>query len=243
MLAAEPNITASPFQSLLHVDQSARARRARMRCCERLGIADAADRPTAILPLGYLKRLEVARALAFDPKLLLLDEPLAGLNYTEAARMADVIVELNREGRTILLVEHNLGEVTRIAQRLVVLNNGAVLATGNPAEVMRRRRRAHGLSRRRRRAACLNCGALLRLWPRHRGPGSEPRRARRRHHRAARPQRRRQDLGPSWALPAMSRSRPEISCSMGEASSACRRPSARSAASALPPRAAASFPI
>ena len=52
--------------------------------------------------------------------------------------MADVIAELNREGRTILLVEHNLGEVTRIAQRLVVLNNGAVLASGLPGEVMRR---------------------------------------------------------------------------------------------------------
>ena len=52
--------------------------------------------------------------------------------------MADVIVELNREGRTILLVEHNLGEVTRVAQRLVVLNNGAVLASGQPGDVMRR---------------------------------------------------------------------------------------------------------
>ena len=137
MLAAEPAITASPFQSLLHVDR-ARARTRALALLQRLGIADAADRPTGILPLGYLKRLEVARALALDPKLLLLDEPLAGLNYSEAARMADVIAELNREGRTVLLVEHNLGEVTRIAQRLVVLNNGAVLASGLPGEVMRR---------------------------------------------------------------------------------------------------------
>jgi branched-chain amino acid transport system ATP-binding protein len=138
MLAAEPGITASPFRSLLYVDQT-RARERAHGLLARLGIADAADRPTAILPLGYLKRLEVARALAFDPKLLLLDEPLAGLNYSEAARMADVIAELNREGRTILLVEHNLGEVTRIARRLVVLDNGAVLASGEPGEVMRRR--------------------------------------------------------------------------------------------------------
>jgi branched-chain amino acid transport system ATP-binding protein len=137
MLAAEPAITASPFQSLLHVDQT-RARTRALALLQRLAIADAADRPTAILPLGYLKRLEVARALALDPKLLLLDEPLAGLNYSEAGRMADVIAELNREGRTILLVEHNLGEVTRIAQRLVVLNNGAVLASGLPGDVMRR---------------------------------------------------------------------------------------------------------
>jgi branched-chain amino acid transport system ATP-binding protein len=120
----------------MHVDQR-RARERARGLLQRLGIADAADRLTAILPLGYLKRMQVARALAFDPQLLLLDEPLAGLNFSEAARMADVIAELNREGHTILLVEHNLGEVTRIAQRLVVLNNGAMLASGSPGEVMR----------------------------------------------------------------------------------------------------------
>jgi branched-chain amino acid transport system ATP-binding protein len=137
MLAAEPAITASPLRALAHVEQRRARERARL-LLNRLGIADAADRPAAILPLGYLKRMEVARALAFDPELLLLDEPLAGLNYSEAARMADVIVELNREGRTVLLVEHNLGEVTRIAQRLIVLDNGMVLAGGPPAEVMQR---------------------------------------------------------------------------------------------------------
>jgi branched-chain amino acid transport system ATP-binding protein len=137
MLAAEPAITASPFRSLTHLDQT-RARERAHQLLHRFGIDDAAERPAAILPLGYLKRMQVARALAFDPKLLLLDEPLAGMNYAEAARMSDVIVDLNREGRTILLVEHNLGEVTRVAQRLVVLDNGAVLASGEPGEVMRR---------------------------------------------------------------------------------------------------------
>lgn len=137
IVAAEPAIIGSPLQSLMHLDQKRARERAFELLC-RLGIADAADRPTAILPLGYLKRMQVARALAFDPKLLLLDEPLAGLNYLEAARMADVIVELNREGRTVLLVEHNLGEVTRIVRRLVVLDSGALLASGEPSEVMRR---------------------------------------------------------------------------------------------------------
>jgi branched-chain amino acid transport system ATP-binding protein len=138
MLAAEPSITSSPLRSLLHLDQK-RAREKALMLLKRLGIDDAAAKPASILPLGYLKRMQVARALAFDPKLLLLDEPLAGLNATEASRMADTIVELNREGRTVLLVEHNLGEVTRIAARLVVLHNGRVLASGNPTEVMRRR--------------------------------------------------------------------------------------------------------
>jgi branched-chain amino acid transport system ATP-binding protein len=90
------------------------------------------------VPLGYLKRLQVARALALSPRLLLLDEPLAGLNYSEATRLADQIVELNQEGLTILLVEHNLAEITRIASRLVVLHNGATLAEGLPSEVMSR---------------------------------------------------------------------------------------------------------
>jgi branched-chain amino acid transport system ATP-binding protein len=137
MLAAEPALIASPLQSLMHVDQS-KARNRALALLRRLNIDDAADKPAAILPLGYLKRMQVARALASDPELLLLDEPLAGLNYAEALRIADTIAALNREGHAILLVEHNLGEVTRIAQRLLVLNNGAVLATGAPGEVMRR---------------------------------------------------------------------------------------------------------
>jgi branched-chain amino acid transport system ATP-binding protein len=82
--------------------------------------------------------MEVARALALEPRLLMLDEPLAGLNQSEAGRFADLIVELNAAGLTIVLVEHNLGEVTRIAHRLVVLHNGALLAEGAPREVMAR---------------------------------------------------------------------------------------------------------
>ena len=104
----------------------------------RLGIGDAADKPARSVPLGYLKRMQVARALALEPRLLLLDEPLAGLNYAEAARLADLIVELNAGGITIVLVEHNLGEVTRIARRLLVMHNGAILAEGDPRAVMAR---------------------------------------------------------------------------------------------------------
>ena len=88
-------------------------------------------------PLGVLKRLEVARALALDPRLLLLDEPLAGLNHMEAGRLADTIVGINREGLTVVMIEHNLGEVLRVAQRLVVLDNGRRIAAGEPREVMR----------------------------------------------------------------------------------------------------------
>ena len=78
----------------------------------------------------------MARALALEPKVLLLDEPLAGLNHIEARRLAETIAELNRGGVSIILIEHNLGEVMRVCSRLVVLDNGRVLGEGAPAAVM-----------------------------------------------------------------------------------------------------------
>ena len=138
MVAAAAGLTRRPWRALVAVDaRGARARAASL--LERLGIADAADKPARSVPLGYLKRMQVARALASGPSLLMLDEPLAGLNSSEAGRFADLIVELNAGGVSIVLVEHNLGEVTRIARRLVVLHNGAVLAEGAPREVMARK--------------------------------------------------------------------------------------------------------
>ena len=105
--------------------------------------AQAEQSPRA-LPLGQRKRLEVARAIALDPSLLLLDEPLAGLSSAEAATMADLIRTLPGEGITVLLVEHNLGEVLRVADRLVVLDAGRMLAEGAPTEVMARARTCRG---------------------------------------------------------------------------------------------------
>ena len=102
-----------------------------------VGIADVAEKSVAGQPLGVLKRLEVARALATEPKLLLLDEPLAGLNHVEAARLADMVTSINREGMTLLMIEHNLGEILRVSHRLVVLDNGYKIADGFPGEVMR----------------------------------------------------------------------------------------------------------
>jgi len=103
----------------------------------RLGIGDYADRWAAQVPLGVRKRLEVARALAGEPRLLLLDEPLAGLNSAEATRLAQLIRGLADSGVTIVLIEHNLSEVLRICDRLVVLETGRKIADGEPAAVMR----------------------------------------------------------------------------------------------------------
>jgi branched-chain amino acid transport system ATP-binding protein len=102
-----------------------------------VGIAHTADKSVIGQPLGVTKRLEVARALALEPEVLLLDEPLAGLNSAEAARLADTITEINREGTTVVMIEHNLGEVMRVSRRLVVMDNGRKIADGVPEKVMR----------------------------------------------------------------------------------------------------------
>lgn len=134
-LAAGHAKTFSPLAALGHRQRGAERERA-YELLQRVGIAEVAESEPSSLPLGMLKRLEVARALALDPKLLLLDEPLAGLNHLEAGRLADTIVSLNQSGLSIILIEHNLSEVLRICQRLVVLDNGRNLASGEPRTVM-----------------------------------------------------------------------------------------------------------
>ncbi|MBM3573740.1 MAG: ABC transporter ATP-binding protein [Alphaproteobacteria bacterium] len=127
--------TANVLRALLTADRSAEQARARQ-LLGLVGIAEYAGAMPGTMPLGALKRLEVARALALDPQVLLLDEPLAGLNHVEAARLADTIVALNKSGLSIVLIEHNLGEVLRICQRLVVLDNGRRIAIGAPRTVI-----------------------------------------------------------------------------------------------------------
>jgi branched-chain amino acid transport system ATP-binding protein len=127
--------TSNPLRALVHVDR----RRAGERAAEILasvGLAGTERKLAGALPLGQLKRLELARALAVDPKIVLLDEPLAGLNQTEASRQVETISEVHQRGMTVVLVEHNLEEVMRICRRLIVLNNGIVIGDGEPREVM-----------------------------------------------------------------------------------------------------------
>lgn len=134
-LAAGHARTASPLAALLVRSRAVERQRA-LEFLDMVGIAEVAEAQPANLPLGTLKRLEVARALALQPKLLLLDEPLAGLNHIEAARLADTIADLNQGGLTVILIEHNLSEVLRVCSRLVVLDNGRRIGEGPPRAVM-----------------------------------------------------------------------------------------------------------
>jgi branched-chain amino acid transport system ATP-binding protein len=105
---------------------------------QRLGLGAKRDLPASSLTLPDRKRLEVARALATRPKLLLLDEVMAGLRPTECDEMVEVFREINRaDGLTILLIEHVMRAVMALAQHVIVLNHGEVIARGTPAEVVR----------------------------------------------------------------------------------------------------------
>ena len=104
----------------------------------RVGLGEAAERDAAGLPLGLQKRLELARALALAPRLLLLDEPAGGLNPTETQELMQLIRSLRDVDQlTILLVEHNMELVMGVSDRVAVLQHGRKLAEGTPAEVSR----------------------------------------------------------------------------------------------------------
>ena len=92
------------------------------------------------LPLALRKRLEVARALATQPKLLLLDEVMAGLNATELAGMVDLVRRLHAEGLTLIVIEHIMAAMMRLAQRIVMLHHGERIAEGTPREIASDRR-------------------------------------------------------------------------------------------------------
>ena len=103
---------------------------------QELGLEDMAFRPAAGLPYGTLKRIEIARALASDPQLLMLDEPAAGLTHSEVGELGQLVKDLRaRHDLTVLLVEHHMSMVMAISDNIVVLNFGRKIAEGGPAEV------------------------------------------------------------------------------------------------------------
>ncbi len=103
-----------------------------------LALQDLRKQPTSALAYGLRKRVELARALALDPKLLLLDEPMGGMNQEEKEDMARYIIDVNEQwGTTIILIEHDMAVVMDISDRVAVLDRGRKIAEGTPAEVQR----------------------------------------------------------------------------------------------------------
>jgi branched-chain amino acid transport system ATP-binding protein len=101
----------------------------------RVGLEERAEEKAANLAYGEQRRVEIARALASNPRVLLLDEPTAGMNPVEVAAIAELIREVARAGQSVLLVEHNVKLVMGVCERITVLNFGKVIADGSPAEI------------------------------------------------------------------------------------------------------------
>ena len=126
---------AAAFRLPAHRREELQIRDRAVGCLRRTGLADWAHRPAEELPLGQQRALQLARALCGRPRLLLLDEPASGLRAAERGRLADLVEDLRGDGLTILLVEHDVGFVMRLADRVTVLDLGRVIADGTAAEI------------------------------------------------------------------------------------------------------------
>lgn len=114
----------------------ARMRGEALALLERVGVVEDADREAGTLPYGHRRLVEIARALALQPTLLLLDEPAAGMNDSETKRLARLVSSLGTGGDlSILVVEHNMDFVASVAAQVTVLDNGRIIAEGTPAQV------------------------------------------------------------------------------------------------------------
>ena len=139
MTGEHARLRASLLDSLLHTPrQIAEEKRARERALELLrfvGLERSAEQYARNLPYGSQRRLEIARALAGDPKLLLLDEPAAGMNPKEKQDLVDLIRRIRGLGVTVFLIEHDMRLVNEISERVTVLDHGEKIAEGTPDEV------------------------------------------------------------------------------------------------------------
>ncbi len=134
-LSVLDNVTVGALNASRHVGEAKERARAVL---DLLDLGRKTDEPASALTLPDRKRLEVARALATGPKLLLLDEVMAGLRPTECDRLVEILAGLNRrDGLTILLIEHVMRAVMQLAQRIVVLHHGEKIAEGAPEAVVR----------------------------------------------------------------------------------------------------------
>jgi ABC-type branched-subunit amino acid transport system ATPase component len=128
-------ILSSAIRMPRHLSDERAFRRVADDMLERLELTDVAQEEATALPYGIQRRVEVARALAADPVLLLLDEPMAGLSREEAAEAGRKIRELVADGLTVLLIEHAMEAVMAVSDHILVLHRGSLLAEGTPSEI------------------------------------------------------------------------------------------------------------
>jgi branched-chain amino acid transport system ATP-binding protein len=128
------NVMVGAFQKTSRADE---ARERARGCLESVGLADRADAHARVLSTGQRKRLEMARALAIAPRLLLLDEVTGGVDQRSIPGLVDLVRSLNANGVALVVIEHNMGVIMGISQRVVALHLGEVIADGPPAAVAR----------------------------------------------------------------------------------------------------------
>jgi branched-chain amino acid transport system ATP-binding protein len=139
MVGSHLRLNQNLFASMLRLpavrraDAECRAKAARL--MDFVGVGKYKDADASQMPYGALKRLEIARALAAGPKILLLDEPAAGLNHTETGEIEELIRKVAQSGVTVLLVEHDMKLVMNLSDHILVLDYGKTLAVGTAAEV------------------------------------------------------------------------------------------------------------
>lgn len=139
MVGAHLSLNGSMFAAMLRWpglvrrDRTCRARAAEL--LERVGCGAYLHADAAAMPYGALKRLEIARALASNPRILFLDEPAAGLNHTETHEIETLIADIARDGLSVVVVEHDMKLVMNVSDRILVLNYGRKLAEGTPEEI------------------------------------------------------------------------------------------------------------
>jgi branched-chain amino acid transport system ATP-binding protein len=142
MLGRHVHMRSGVFSSVAYWGLAQREEIRHRKACEEiiefLKLQDLRKMPTAALAYGLRKRVELGRALALEPKILLLDEPMGGMNQDEKEDMARYVLDVNQErGVTVVLIEHDMGVVMDISDRVIVLDRGRRIAVGAPAEVQR----------------------------------------------------------------------------------------------------------
>jgi branched-chain amino acid transport system ATP-binding protein len=141
MVGRHSRSTAGPVRAILRTPafkrEEQRTVEEAQRCLRFVGLVDKSNELAVNLPYGQQRRLEIARALATDPKLLLLDEPAAGMNPQESKDLTRLVGRIRDTGITVFLIEHDMKVVMDIADRIYVLDFGEMIAEGKPAEIQR----------------------------------------------------------------------------------------------------------